>query len=50
MINFKKLAEMRLISEEDLHLFGFADTPIDALRFFQEKIRFELTHSEGTKT
>ncbi|TGL69869.1 TIGR00730 family Rossman fold protein [Leptospira jelokensis] len=50
VINFKKLAEMRLISEEDLHLFGYADTPIEALRFFQEKIRFELTHSEGTKT
>ncbi|TGM35174.1 TIGR00730 family Rossman fold protein [Leptospira biflexa] len=50
VINFKKLAEMRLISEEDLHLFGYADSPIEALRFFQEKIRFELTHSEGTKT
>ncbi|XDD48180.1 TIGR00730 family Rossman fold protein [Leptospira sp. WS39.C2] len=50
VINFKKLAEMRLISEEDLHLFGYADSPLEALRFFQEKIRFELTHSEGTKT
>lgn len=50
VINFKKLAEMQLISEEDLHLFGFADSPVEALRFFQEKIRFELTHSEGTKT
>ncbi|TGL87892.1 TIGR00730 family Rossman fold protein [Leptospira congkakensis] len=50
VINFKKLAEMRLISEEDLDLFGFADSPEEALRFFQEKIRFELTHSTGTKT
>ncbi|MCW7493856.1 TIGR00730 family Rossman fold protein [Leptospira sp. 2 VSF19] len=50
VINFKKLAEMRLIAEEDLQLFGFADSPVEALRFFQEKIRFELTHSEGTKT
>lgn len=50
VINFKKLAEMRLISEEDLQLFGFADSPEEALRFFQEKIRLELTHSTGTKT
>lgn len=50
VINLSYLSEMGLISPEDLDLFGYADTPEEAHRFFQERIRFELTQSDGTKT
>jgi uncharacterized protein (TIGR00730 family) len=50
VINFQALADFGLISNEDLHLFSFADTPEEAFVYFQEKIRLELTKKLGTKT
>lgn len=50
VVNFTYLADLGLISTEDLDLFGFADTPEEAVRFFQERIRFELTQTDGTKS
>ncbi|MDF3818309.1 TIGR00730 family Rossman fold protein [Leptospira sp. 96542] len=50
VVNFQKLAEMGLISDGDLELFGFADDPEEAIQFFRKNSRFELTPSHGTKT
>jgi uncharacterized protein (TIGR00730 family) len=50
VINFQALADMGLISPEDLDLFAFADTPEEAVQYFKEKIRLELTKKLVTKT